>query len=889
MYFLNDKRIPALFLILLPLLQVAGQEEVPDSLLFWQDTIKPRKTVLYTRVSPDAIDATVKYKSTGYKKNDLANQKVYLIDGAEVTYQHLFLRADSIVFDMNKGTIFASGRRDSTGMLTGKAMFREGQETYEVDQLEYNFRTSRAIIRNVVTQQQDGYLHSSLTKKQDDGTLHFKGSSFTTCDAEHPHFSIEMPRAKIYPNEKIVSGPAYLVVEDIPLPLIVPFFYFPVQKKLASGIIIPRYGLEQQRGYFLSDGGYYFAGTDYFDLRLTGNLYTNGTWMASAATRYNVRYKFSGSIGFNYANNINGHRGLSDYNKSRNYRFTWSHSQDPKSTPGSRLSASVNMSSSSYDRNNTYQPLDNVTTQRQSSISYSKTWAGTPFNFITSFNHSQNIANKTISLNMPKAVFTMSRIYPFKGKRTAGPARWYHDIQFQYSAQLDNQINTYDSLLFTRSAWQNAGAGFKHEAPLSFQIRPFRNFTILPALSYSGVLYPGRIEKHWAADYFDPDLNRTVQKVVVDTIRGLSYGHALRPSVSASFNPQIFGFFTFLKPDARIQQIRHVIKPSFSFSYSPGIKGLSSNMFREVQVDSLGNKRNYSIFENGIFGTPALQQKNANISVSIINILEAKVFERNDTTGKPKKVQLIDNLGFSSSYDVFKDSVRWSPVAMSFRTTLFTQVGISAGGSFSLYEKNERGQFTSKFLIEGGHKLMELQSFNASIDFDLGRLLGFDSESRKKLRQRTGGAEGMVAGEPGEGGKPDLPRAPGSSILSRPSGFEYDDYGYAIIDLPWTMAVAYNLNYDRRREKSVQQQITLTGSLKIAAKTDINYVTGVDVTSREITMTRIGVTRDLHCWYMSFNWVPTGYLRSWDFTIRIKSSVLSDLKYERRKDYRDNF
>jgi hypothetical protein len=484
---------------------------IPDTLVI-ADTVLTDTAALktFTVVSADAIDATVSYKAAGYKKNDLVNRKVYLIDGAEVTYQNIYLKADSVVMDMENGTIFASGRRDSTGVISGNVTFREGQESYEVDQLEYNFKSTRALIRNVVTKQQEGFLHSSLTKKQDDGTLHFKGSSFTTCDAEHPHFRIEMPRAKMYPDEKVVAGPAYLIVEDIPLPLIVPFFYYPFQKKLASGIIMPRYGQEQQRGYFLSEGGYYFAGTEYFDLKLTGNLYTNGTWLATAATRYNLRYRFSGGFSFSYASNVTGNKGLPDYGKSMNYRLAWNHSQDPKANPGSRLSANVNMSSSSYDRSNTYQPLENVTTQRQSSVGFSKNWAGTPFNFVASLTHNQNNANKTVALNLPRAVFNMSRIYPLKGKKSTGPTRWYQDLQLQYSAQLDNQINTYDSLLFTSAAWKNARIGFKHEVPLSLQIRPFKNFSISPSLKYTGVLYPRKIEKFWIPDYFDPELNQVV-------------------------------------------------------------------------------------------------------------------------------------------------------------------------------------------------------------------------------------------------------------------------------------------------------------------------------------------------------------------------------------------
>lgn len=890
MYFLKDKRVSAILLLFFFLLNLKGQElrVIPDSIALRSDTTESKKVIrLYTKVSPNAIDVTVKNSSKGYKTTDFVNQKIYLVDMGEVTYGDIYLKADSIVLDMENGTVYASGRRDSTGNLSGKALFREGSETYEVDTLEYNFKTTRAIIKGVVTKQQEGFLHSTLTKKQDDGTLHFQSSSFTTCDAEEPHFHIQMPRAKVYPGEKIVSGPAFLVIEDIPLPLILPFGYFPVQKKLASGIIMPKYGQEQQRGYFLSDGGYYFAGTDYFDLRVTGNIYSNGTWLASAGTRYNLRYRYSGNFSYSYANNVSGHKGLPDYIKSSNYRISWSHAQDPKSNPGSRLSANVNMSSSNFDRNNTYTPLDNVTTQRQSSVSYSKSWAGTPFNLSTSLNHSQNNANKTVSLNLPRANFSMARIYPLKSKRSSGPSKWYQDVQLQYTAQLDNQINTYDSLLFTRSVWNTARAGFKHDVPVSLQIRPFRNMSISPSLRYSGVLYPRKVEKFWVPDYFDPELNKTRAVMVTDTINGMFYGQAVNPSVSASFSPQIFGTYSFTRPDSRWQTVRHVIRPTVSFSFIPYIKGLSTPMYKEVQSDTTGRISTYSIFENSIFGTPALSQRSGNVSFNLVNIIEAKVFEKNDTTGKPKKIKLIESLGVSTSYNIFADSMGWSPVSMNFRTILLEKISIAASGTFSLYGIDDAGRPVKQFAIQQNNKLLRTQNINASIDFDLGSLLGGGTQ---KTTRTSPASSRSRAGE-SDLSRPDRDEQPGAEEVVQPAGgLTYDEFGYAVVDLPWTMAVAYNFNYSKNLLKpTITQQFTLNGTLRVATKTSINYITGYDIAQKQITMTRIGITRDLHCWNMSFNWIPTGYLKSWDFTIRINSSMLSDIKYERRKDYRENF
>jgi len=882
---LKDKLVSSALIFFFTLSAVFSQsgKVIPDSLGINQDTTKMQVAQrLFTTISSNAMDVTVEYKSKGYKKNDLANKKVFLIDEAEVTYGDIYLKADSIMIDMENGVVYASGRRDSTGKVSGKALFREKQDSYEVDSLMYNFNTRRAIIYKIITKQEEGYLHSNLTKKQDDETLHFQGSSFTTCDAEHPHFSIQMPKAKVYPNERVVSGPAYLVIEDIPLPLVFPFGYFPFQKKLASGIIMPRYGQEQQRGYFLADGGYYFAGTDYFDLALTGSIYTNGTWLTNFNTGYNLRYKFSGSLNFSYANNIDGHKGLPDYNKSTNYSLRWSHSQDSKSNPTARLSANVSMSSSGYDKNNSYKPVDLTTTQKQSSVSYSKSWPGTPFNMSTSMNHSQNNANQTVSVNLPKATFNMNRINPLKRKSAVGKARWYEDLQLQYTAQVDNRINTYDSILFTSDVWKDANAGFKHDIPLSLQIRPFSNMSISTSVRYSGVLYPQKIEKTWDPNYFDPELNAIVPSVVTDTITGLAYGHSVSPSVSASFSPQIIGLFQFKNQDSRWRAVRHVIRPSASFSFIPAARGLATPMWQEVQVDTAGNFREYSIFENGIYGTPSLSNKSGNISFSLVNTLEAKVFGKRDTTGTPNKIKLIENLSFGTSYNIFADSMKWSPVNMSFQTQLFNQVNIRGGGLFSMYGIDQNGKTVGDFALQKNHKLLYLKSINASLDFDLGQLLrgGKKGDAIDNTPQPT-------QSDPFD---PEAPVTPGSDLQSNQGGLSFDRYGYAIVDLPWTLFVAYNFNYSKPGLVStINQQFTLNGSLKIATKTDLSFSSGYDISMKAITVTRIGINRNLHCWNMSLNWTPVGPWKSWDFSIRINSSLLSDVKYEKRKDYRDNY
>jgi hypothetical protein len=870
LYFFNEKRFHVVFLVMVRSLFLFSQEErfTPGAIPGKTDTVVT-DTIYLLKISPDAIDEQVTYKAAGYKKNDLVNKKVTLVNTAEVNYGDIMIQADSIIFNTVNNQIFAVGIRDTSGNVTGRPHFKSGSDEFDADTLRYNFKSGKAIIKNIVTKQQEGLLHSEITKLLEDGTSNIYNSTYSTCDADTPHFYIALKKAKVYPGEKIISGPGNLVLEGIPLPVYLPFGYFPIQTKpAASGIIIPKPHYESGRGYALTDGGYYFAISDYFDLTLRGNIFTNGSWLLNASTNYNKLYKYSGSFSFSYARNISGHEGLPDYNEAINYSIGWTYSQNPKARPGSRFSASVNMSSSGFDRNNSYNLNDHVTTQRQSSVSYSKTWAGTPFNLSVSMNHSQNVKNKTINLNLPKVSFNASRIYPLKGK-SRGTTKWWQELQFQYSASLDNQISTTDTLLFTNKVWNDMRNGFTHEAPLSLSLRPFRNFNISPQVSYKGVMYTRKFVQRWDSDQ---------EKVVSDTLNGVFYGHAINPSISASYSPQIFGIFDFINPDSRIDAIRHVIKPSVSFNFVPAFEGLSSKMYQEVQTNAEGTTKNkYSIFEGNIYGTPSLSGKSGSVSFSLTNILEAKVFERGDTTGKAKNVRLIDNFGISTSYNIFKDSLKWSPVSMIMRTTLLEKIGISFNSSFSMYGTNSNGSEINTFYFTQAHKLLRLNNFSVSVDFSLSDLL--KGKFTKKETQPA-----SSAATPGSSTGTLPPAAVDSGIPG------YDEWGYPEFDVPWTMSVRYNMNYTKQVLKStISQTLSVNGNVSLTKKTGITYSTGYDFTSKKITMTQIGINRDLHCWNMAFSWIPNGYMRMWTFTINVKASVLSDLKYERRHDYHDNY
>jgi hypothetical protein len=545
------------------------------------------------------------------------------------------------------------------------------------------------------------------------------------------------------------------------------------------------------------------------------------------------------------------------------------------------------MSSSGFDKNNSYTVNERTNSQRQSSISYSKNWEGKPFNLSTSVNQSQNVSNKTVSLNLPKLSFNVSRIYPLKGKNSSGTTKWYQELQFSYSASLDNQINTYDSLLFTGAVWKNMKNGFKHDIPVSLQIRPFRSipsFNISPMVAYSGVLYSQQIEKRWDPGYFNSDLNKIVPSVIIDTLNGFFYGQSVNPSISAGINPQLFGMYEFKNPDSRIQKIRHIIRPSASFSYIPVLQGLTTDMYKQVQVDTTGKFQEYSIFEGNIYGTPAQSGRSGSVSLSLVNIVEAKVFAKNDTSGKPKNVKIIDNFAINTSYNIFAESFKWAPVTMSYRTTLFENVNLAVNSNFSLYGLDTAGRMINTFFYAQTKKIMRMTGLSATVDFDLGKF--FADKNKKKSdvtiqgqSMNTSGNDVISAGTEAE-----------SSGLPVNSGPMVDKYGYVNFDVPWSMRVAYNFYYTKSAFTPViNQTLSLVGDVAITKKTRITYTTGYDIAMKQITMTSLGFVRDLHCWEMSLNWIPAGSAKSWQFTIRVKASMLSDLKYDRRKDFRDQY
>ncbi len=498
---------------------------VPDREMIVRDTlIMPADTqqvAADTAASGDVIDAPIKYVATDSLVMDMDEKKAYLYGDAQVDYKDITLQAEYIEIDFQKNEVFAKGLPDSTGTVQGKPQFSQGNEQFESETIRYNFRSRKGYIRGVVTEQEGGFLHSSVTKRQENGAFDIKGAKYTTCDAPHPHYYVALTKAEVIPGKEIISGPAYMVIGDVPIPVAVPFGFFPMKKTHASGILIPEYGEEKNRGFFLRNGGYYFALNDYFDLSITGDIYTNGTWGVRLGSNYRRRYKYSGNVGLVYFKNVSGSLDVGDYVAKSDYSIRWTYSQDAKANPTSTFRASVNLSSSSYDKRHSYNAQDYLTNTKQSSISFSKRWPGSPFNFTGSLSHSQNSQTKAVDLNLPKLSFNMNRIYPFRGKRSTAQ-HWYDNIDLTYNAMLENRIKTKDTLLFTSQVFDNMSNGFRHSIPLGVNFKPFNNFNITPRIRYTGMLYTKNIEKHY--EYaFDAVNHRYHSTLITDTIKKVQY------------------------------------------------------------------------------------------------------------------------------------------------------------------------------------------------------------------------------------------------------------------------------------------------------------------------------------------------------------------------------
>ncbi len=815
-----------------------------------------------------AITSKVEYSATDSISLDLENQKVFMYRDADIKYEKIHQKAAYVEIDFETSILTALPKTDSAGISYGLPEFSEGDQTFKSKEMKYNFETRKGFIRSIITQEGQGYLHGDVVKKMDNDISNLRGGGFTTCDLEHPHFSLKFTKAKVIPNNKIVTGPAYLTIEDVPLPLILPFGLFPNKRGQTSGVLIPTYGESTERGFYLENGGYYFGINDYMELKLVGDIYSRGSWAIKPIFNYRKRYKHSGTFNFNYAINTSGVRETTSFQRRRDFRLTWSHRQDPKARPKSQFNASVNFGSSTFNKYNPVSVSDHLTNTFGSSISYSTTF-GERVSFSTALRHSQNTSNKTVNLTLPEVALSVNRFFPLRKQGKVSNLKWYDNISVNYSMNARNEVDTYDSLLFTRNMMNSFRNGVQHKIPVSLTLKVLKYFSLTNSVDFTERWYSMSINKQWINDTLFSGNDTTVGYVRTDTISGFKAVHEY--GFSSSLNTNLYGMVQFKKGPVRA--LRHVFRPSVSFSYRPDFGSSKFGYYRSVQSDTAGNYRRYSIFGGegtytSVYGTPA-DGKSGRVGFSLNNNLEMKVRSKSDTVTGMKKVMLIESFTLNTSYDLARDSLKWSPLTLSARTTLFKKLQIQYSAVYDPYIKDKNSRSLNQFEWDVNKRLFRKE--NSSWNFSF----AYNFSSGKK--KSSTGSSSVV-----------MPASQAEEIIEKPDN--YINWNNA-----WNFSFSYNLRYnDFMDYKSMKlnnkliQTLGFNGDINITPKWKVNVTSGYDFESNKLSYTSMSVYRDLHCWEMRFNWIPIGYLKSWNFYIKVKAEMLQDLKLNRKKDFRDN-
>ncbi|OBX21462.1 MULTISPECIES: putative LPS assembly protein LptD [Bizionia] len=838
-------------------------EKGQDSTL--NDTVKPK---------PEMLTGPIKYIATDYTSFNNKEQKLYMYNEAEVYYEDMELKAGIIVIDYNTNTVFAKGIVDSTGLYTQAPIFKQADNEVKPDSIKFNTVTEKALIYNSNTQQGDIKIFAPITKKVNDSVIFLYKGRFTTAkDIENPEYYFQASKIKIVPGEKIVVGVTNMVIADVPTPLGLPFGFFPLTNKQTSGVIIPTFGEESNRGYFIQNGGYYFALSDYFDLAVLGDYYTNGSYGLRMESAYANKYKFRGNLGFRYENLINSERGFPDYGKSNIYNIRWSHAQDPKANPNSRFSASVNLGSSKYYQTSINQVnapsfLNNTLA---SSVSYAKTFQGEPqVNLSATATHSQNTNTEVINMTLPTVQASVSRIFPFAPKEGIKKGI-IQNVNFQYNVRAENRIETTDSLFFKKEMWDSAENGMQHSIPLTTNFKVFKYLSLSASTSYDETWVFETVNK-----YYDPD----EKKVVTETEKGFD---AFRTyNFSTSLGTTVYGMFDFRKAgkDPKIQQIRHVMRPSMSYNINPSF----SNYYQTYEVVSADGltvtEEEYTRFEGGIFGVPN-NRYSSSIGMSLSNNIEAKVRDRDSTATEAKKIKLLDNLNFSTAYNLAGDSLNWSPLRMSGGTQILNnKMSINFGATLDPYALDNNNAKIDKFNIDNGGSLFRLTSANVTMSYSISSsdFDGTENDRSTAENLRSGGRDDDLFGRAQDfsdqsyydNEDDDKERKPSKLYTSK---------------IPWNIKFAYAANYtNTRRENEISSHsLMFSGDVEIAPQWTFGASSGYDFKNNGFTYTQLRFERDLLSWRMNFSWVPFSTRSSWYFFIGIKSNILKDIKYDKRR------
>ncbi len=839
--------------------------------------------VAVSDTSAQALNDLVKYQADDSVVYDAAASKVRLYGKARVDYTDLNLTASYIEVDLSRSTAFAKGILDSTGRLRGRPVFTQGADKYEAEAMTYNFKSKRAKIQGVVTQQGEGYIHGESVKKTADNEMYIRDARYTTCNLEHPHFHIQASKIKVIPGKKLITGPFNLHFMDLPTPLGFGFGIFPTPKTATSGLIVPTYGEALDRGFFLRNGGYYWHISDYVDARILGDIYSKGSYGFSVISSYKKRYSFGGNVDMRYSYRQAGDDNLTPVGKD--FWLQWTHTPETRGT--SSFSASVNLGTSSYNQRNSFSTNNYLSSSFSSNVAYSKTFRGTPFSMGINARQQQNVVTKQVDMELPSFNLNMNRIYPFRGKSGSGKT-WYQKISLAYNMAAQNSISNAptgaislsgakildeanplrDSLLpFSKENFQplldRMRNGMRHSIPVSTSFNILKYLQVSPSFNYEEYWYLQRLDYNWL---------ESARAVDVDTIR--KFSRAYNYSGSVSMQTRLYGIFFIRK--AGIEAIRHIMNPSISLSYRPDFSDPKYGMAKDVQVDTTGRTARLSPFAGAVFGGSPSRGKSGAVSFSLVNTIEMKVRNRKDTTGKEafRKINLLDNLSASTSYNLAADSFQLSPISLSARTTLFNKLNLNISGVFDPYSyqaaiRNETGQIiraqrkTPVYSWKNDQGLGKISSLNLAASTSLNpKAREKKSLNRKNLSMQEERELDFI------NANPDL---------------------YVDFSIPWNMNVSYNLTYSKigYEKSSIMQSMNISGDLKITSKWKLGVSSGYDFINKKLVYPNINVYRDLHCWEMRFNWVPTGNRGSYSIDINVKASVLQDLKLSRRRSWYD--
>ena len=879
---------------------LAADSLIADSLItdsLAADTAKaqPRKPGIDSPVEYAAQDSIVYDANTGFAT---------LYGKANVKYQDMTLDAAKITMCLDSSLVHAVGLRDTAGVYTEKAVYKQGGDEYQSETMSFNFKTKKGFISNVNTTQGNGYLQSSESKRTDDGTLYLRHAKYTTCDAKHPHFYLKLSRGKVRPGKETIFGPAYLVVEDVPLPLAVPYGFFPISKKYSSGFVMPSYGDETSRGFYLRDGGYYWAVNDYFDLKALGEIYTKGSWGASLESNYNKRYRFRGNVYFSFLRTVEGEKNMPDYSVTKSLKIQWTHTKDAKANPNTSFSARVNFASENYERTNLesmYNPLSYTQSTRTSAVSFSKNFPDIGLSISASGNLTQNVRDSSIAVTLPDLSISLSRFYPFRRKRLVGKERWYEKISVSYTGQLSNSITTKESQLFKSNLIKDWRNGMTHRVPIDATFQLFKYINISPSISFRDIMYAQRINRSWDAEK---------QQELRDTTYGFYNLYDWNLGVSA--NTTLYGMY---KPVLRLFHgkviaIRHVFKPSVSFSYAPDFTAARygyTKTYDRIDQNGTVTPVKYSPYSSGLYGYPS-GTKQGLVTMSVSNNLDMKVKSDRDSTGE-KKISLIDELSGTLSYNLAAKERPWSDLSTRLRLKLTQKYTFSLSASFATYayKFNENGQVVQSDRTEWSYgRFGRFQGMSQSLSYTFNnqtfkKLLNFltgkkSANSAKKEGDDKDDAE--EAGDEDANVDPDLKKARNGGAKKKEKA-KTDADGYMAFCMPWSLTVSYGISMyeDRSKEINVRrmrypfsftQTLNFSGYLRISDGWNISFSSGYDFVQKKISMTTASLARDLHCFEMSASVVLKPY-SSFNFTFRARASELADaLKWEKRSAYSSN-